>query len=40
MGKKNNFFEKIFEAYLSGGWPCGWSGDYQKGKLKVFFRKI
>ena len=39
MGKKNIFFEKIFQVYLSGGWPCGLDGDYQNGKLKVYYLK-
>ena len=39
IGEKDNFFEKIFQVYLSGGWPCGWDGDYPNGKLKVYYLK-
>ncbi|WP_160323676.1 hypothetical protein, partial [Defluviitalea phaphyphila] len=28
QGKTNKFFEKIFEVYKAGGWPCGWDGNY------------
>lgn len=35
----NYFFEKIFEVYLSGGWPCGWEGNFPNGKMKVFYLK-
>ncbi|MEX0166795.1 hypothetical protein MRBLPD1_005356 [Pseudomonas brassicacearum] len=36
QGKTNNFFEGIFSAYLSGGWPCGWVGSWPKGSLLVY----
>ena len=39
LGKNNDFFEKIFEIYLSGGWPCGWEGKFPNGKVKVFYPK-
>lgn len=39
IGEKDNFFEKIFQVYLSGGWPFGWDGDYPNGKLKVYYLK-
>ena len=39
VGKKNHLYEKIFEVYLSGGWPCGWSGNYPNGALKVYYTK-
>lgn len=38
-GKDNFFFEKIFEVYSSGGWPCGWEGNFPNGKMKVFYTK-
>lgn len=38
-GKTNNFYERLFEIYKSGGWPCGWSGSYPSGKLIAFFPK-
>jgi len=37
QGKTNKFFEKIFEVYKAGGWPCGWDGNYPDGKLIVYF---
>ena len=39
MGKDNYFFEQILKAYLSGGWPCGWEGNYPEGKLIVYYPK-
>lgn len=35
-GDKMNFYEKIFRCYQSGGWPCGWEGNYPNGKLIVY----
>ncbi|MCY7993388.1 cytoplasmic protein [Bacillus haynesii] len=35
-GKTNNFYEKVFEIYKEGGWPCGWKGIYPKGEFIVF----
>lgn len=37
MGKENSFFEDMFNAYLLGGWPCGWKGNYPEGKMIVYF---
>ncbi|MDS0526594.1 hypothetical protein NNC19_12955 [Clostridium sp. SHJSY1] len=40
IARQSNFlFEKIFEVYLSGGWPCGWEGNFPNGKMKVFYVK-
>lgn len=39
VGKKNHLYEKIFEVYLSGGWHCGWSGNYPNVALKVYYPK-
>ncbi|WBW96127.1 hypothetical protein [Oceanirhabdus sp. W0125-5] len=36
-GKNNSIFEKMYYIYKSGGWPCGWSGNYPEGKLIVFY---
>jgi hypothetical protein len=30
------FFDMVEQAYLDGGWPCGWQGKYPEGKLVVF----
>ncbi|MGD6793099.1 cytoplasmic protein [Metabacillus indicus] len=38
-GKTNNLYEKIFEAYKLGGWPCGWEGEYPQGRMIVFSPK-
>ncbi|MGR3207408.1 hypothetical protein ACSYGW_13760 [Bacillus glycinifermentans] len=35
-GKTNSFFEKIFEIYQFGAFPCGWSGDYPEGKIVAY----
>lgn len=31
----SNFFSKLFELYRQGRLPCGWSGDFPKGKLII-----
>lgn len=31
-GKDNEFFESLFKAFMSGGWPCGWID----GKIIVY----
>lgn len=31
-GKENEFFEKVYNAYKAGGWPCGWDD----GKIIVY----
>jgi hypothetical protein len=36
-GKNDSLFEKMYSAYKSGGWPCGWNGNYPEGKLIVFY---
>ncbi|EIT84460.1 hypothetical protein A374_15082 [Fictibacillus macauensis ZFHKF-1] len=35
-GKVNNFYERIFEVYKLGGWPCGWEGEYPQGRIIVY----
>ncbi|MBA4538225.1 cytoplasmic protein [Bacillus aquiflavi] len=36
-GKVGNLYEKIFEIYKLGGWPCGWGGGkYPEGKIIVY----
>jgi len=37
MGKNHRFFEILFEVFKSGGYPCGWAGNYPKGKLIVYY---
>src|SRR3569833_3112775 len=36
IGKTNEFYEALFRAYISGGWPCGWKGQYPEGKMVVY----
>lgn len=35
-GINNQFFNNLLQVYLAGGWPCGWEGQYPKGKLVIF----
>jgi hypothetical protein len=34
-GFPSKFYEDLLDAYLSGGWPCGWLGKYPEGKMIV-----
>ena len=34
--KENQFINNLLQVYLAGGWPCGWEGEYPKGRLVVF----
>lgn len=36
QGKDNVFFEKIYEAYQLGGWPCGWAGGWPDGEIVIY----
>lgn len=37
-GDGENFYEQIFKIYKSGGFPCGWDGEYpEEGKIIAFF---
>ena len=33
---KVSLYEKVFKVYKMGGWPCGWKGEYMKGKMIVY----
>lgn len=33
---ENQFINNLLQVYLAGGWPCGWEGEYPKGRLVVF----
>ncbi|ATH92430.1 cytoplasmic protein [Bacillus glycinifermentans] len=35
-GEVDNFYERIFEIYKLGGWPCGWEGEYPEGRMIVY----
>lgn len=38
--KQNNpLWNQVFKAYKKGAFPCGWKGEYPKGKLVVFHPK-
>ncbi|NKI21372.1 hypothetical protein HFN20_09080 [Paenibacillus dendritiformis] len=37
-GQNDNFYEKVFQIYKAGGFPCGWKGDYpQSGIIIAYF---
>jgi hypothetical protein len=36
QGISNPFFEEILTIYRSGGWPCGWDGDWPEGNLLTY----
>nr|WP_309690158.1 hypothetical protein [Armatimonas sp.] len=35
-GQESEFYERIFQAYQAGYFPCGWSGKWPEGRLVVF----
>lgn len=32
QGRTNIFYEKLFDAYKQGGWPCYWEGSIPEGR--------
>lgn len=36
FGAGDRLFDRIWDAYRQGGWPCGWIGAYPEGELVVF----
>jgi hypothetical protein len=36
FGPGSRFFDRIWDVYRQGGWPCGWEGPYPEGRLVVF----
>jgi hypothetical protein len=32
----NTFYLEIGEIYLQGHFPCGWRGNYPKGKMVIY----
>jgi hypothetical protein len=30
------FYERLFQVYAAGCWPCGWEGAYPEGSLLVY----
>lgn len=37
LGRSNKFFENIFNIYQSGGWPCGWKGEWPNGHMISYY---
>jgi hypothetical protein len=37
FGRKDSFWETVFQIYKSGGMPVGWSGNYPEGKLMAIY---
>ncbi|HYO73646.1 MAG TPA: hypothetical protein VEU33_47040 [Archangium sp.] len=37
-GKLSPFLEELFSLYRTGGWPCGYKGEYPQGKFIVYWR--
>ena len=35
-GAGDSLWDRMWEAYRQGGWPCGWEGNYPAGVLVVF----
>ena len=33
---QSDFYERMLAIYLSGHLPCGWSGEYPKGRFIVY----
>ena len=31
-----NLFDRLWEVYRQGGWPCGWEGAFPAGRLVAF----
>lgn len=38
-GETDNFFERVFQVYKQGGWPCGWDGTYPDGRMFIYIPK-
>lgn len=32
----DSFFERLWQIYRQGYWPCGWEGEYPQGSLLVY----
>ena len=35
FGAGDRLFDRVWDAYKQGGWPCGWEGEYPAGRLVV-----
>ncbi|KHD35381.1 hypothetical protein NL50_13810 [Clostridium acetobutylicum] len=38
-GRAINFYEKMFKIYQTGGFPCGWDGEYPEGRIVAYYPK-
>lgn len=36
QGRTNVFYEKLYDAYKQGGWPCYWEGPIPEGRPLVY----
>lgn len=36
FGAGDRLFDRVWDAYRRGGWPCGWVGAFPDGELVVF----
>jgi hypothetical protein len=32
----DSFWERVWEIYRQGAWPCGWEGEYPQGRIVIF----
>lgn len=39
FGRNNLLYNKIWEEYLAGNWPCGWKGNYPNGQIVAYINK-
>jgi hypothetical protein len=37
QGPRPGLLEDIYQVYASGGWPCGWAGNYPDGRLVAYY---
>lgn len=37
FGRKESLFERMFQCYQCGGYPCGWRGNFPEGQMLVYF---
>ena len=38
QGNSPGFFETLLDVYKTGGWPCGWDGNYPQGRIAGCFQ--
>ena len=32
----DSFWERVWQVYRQGAWPCGWEGDYPAGRMVIY----